>query len=65
MTVLYPGPPTNSVEINQKAKKVTLLVLMSLVFMTGLTFEKRRLGETSVLSETIYENGRFSLYWLH
>lgn len=31
---------TNSVEINQKAKKVTLLLLMSLLFMTGLTFEK-------------------------
>lgn len=51
-------------EINQKAKKVTLLVLMSLVFMTGLTFEREDEedeGEKSVLSEMNYENGRFFL----
>lgn len=62
--VLYSEPLTNSVEINQKAKKVTLLVLMSLVFMTGLTFEREDEedeGEKSVLSEMTYENGRFPL----
>lgn len=35
--------PTTSVEINQKVKKVTPLIIMSLVFMIGLTFE--RLGK--------------------
>lgn len=42
MMVLYSEPLTNSVEINETAKKVALLLLMSLVFMTGLTFEKGR-----------------------
>lgn len=40
MMGLHSGPLTNSLEINQKAKKVTLLVRMSLVFMSVLTFEK-------------------------
>lgn len=64
MMVLYSEPLANSVEIIQTAKKAALLVLISWVFMIGLTFEKGRwgnLGEKSALSEMNYENGSFSL----
>lgn len=42
MMFLYSEPLAILVEIIQTAKKAALLVLMSRVFMTGLTFEKGR-----------------------
>lgn len=64
MMFLYSEPLAILVEIIQTAKKAALPVLMSRVFMTGLTFEKGRwgnLGEKSALSEMNYENGSFPM----